>query len=72
MSLYPENPRGQILQVVSQDTYASFDAPLSVIGSGGSGPTPIDASITTSTIKFNTGTSAGSSAIINMKQAIQY
>jgi len=37
MSLYPEGLPGQILPVTSQDTYASYLSPLSVIGSGGGG-----------------------------------
>lgn len=49
MSLYPENPAGQVYQVTSQDTFASAGAPLSVVGSGGGGG-PVPANLVVSTL----------------------
>jgi hypothetical protein len=50
MSLYPENPAGQVYQVTSQDTFASAGAPLSVVGSGGGGPVVIPENLVVSTL----------------------
>lgn len=52
---FGENP-GQVCQIVSQDTYATNNAALSVIGGGGGGydPTPVFSSVTTSSIQAST------------------
>ena len=68
MSLYPENPSGQVLPITSQDTYANYLSPLSVIGSGGSGPSPTNpnpqfSTVTTSTITLNTLSNAQGNSI---------
>lgn len=69
MSLYPENPAGQILQVVSQDTLANAYSALSVVGGGGAGPVPAPVDvITTSTITLNTITNSIGS-LISMNNA---
>jgi hypothetical protein len=48
---------GQVSQITSQDTYASVNAPLSVIGSGGGGPTVIPANLVVSTLRAATSVS---------------
>jgi len=72
MSLYPENPAGQVYQVNSQDTFASAGAPLTVIGSGGGGPVPENLVVSTlkagsiSTPVINVVGSLGQAAVLTI------
>jgi hypothetical protein len=52
---------GQVSQITSQDTFASVGAPLTVIGSGGGGPTVIPANLVVSTL--NAATSVSTSVV---------
>jgi hypothetical protein len=63
---FGDNP-GQLYPLASQDTYVSFDAPLSVVGSGGSGPSAGVATVTGGT---NIIASGDANVVINLNPVL--
>lgn len=63
---FGDNP-GQLYPLASQDTYVSFDAPLSVVGSGGSGPSAGVATVTGGT---NIIASGEANVVINLNPVL--